>query len=196
MQFIRQNDTGKIGIGPFVDKDDGLTMEESITLSGADSAAARLGDDSVVDISGYTWAAITGMDGMYDLTMQTGMTDTVGPMLIVVEDVSICLPVKNEFMVVEEAVYDALYASGAAGFLATATLTIAEQSQGAPPAAPTAEEILSYFYMGYVRNKVIIDTDALNQKIIYADDGTTKVYTKALSDASSVTTVAEAITGT
>lgn len=195
MHYIRHNDTGLVGVGPFVDVTDGATMETGILLSTADSADARLGDDTVVDISGYTWAAITGMDGYYNLTLQTGISDTVGPMIINVADVSVSLPVRMDFTVVEETVYDALFASGAAGFLATSTLTIAEQAQGAPPLAPTAEEILSYLYTEWVRNKLVTDTSGTDFKSIFADNGTTVLYKKSLADASSVFTQGEAVTG-
>ena len=116
MFFIRQNMTGKLRIGPFVDVTDGATMETGVTLSGADSATALLSDDTTVDISGYTWAAITGSDGYYSLTAQTGFTDTPGYCVIQVQDVSVCLPVRNEFYILEEAIYDALFAASAAAF--------------------------------------------------------------------------------
>lgn len=193
--FIRQNDTGKIGIGPSVSISDGFTLDVSLLLSTADSARARLGDDTTVDISGYTWAAVTSMDGYFDLTLQTGITDTVGPMDILIEDVSLCLPISMRFYVVEETVYDALYATSAAGFLATSTLTVAEQSQGAPPSAPTAEEILSYLYTEWVRNKIVTDTSGTDFKKVFADNGTTVLYKKSLADSASILTVGEAETG-
>lgn len=114
MRFIRQNATHKVVLGPFVDKTDGFTPETGITLSGADEAEAIRHDSAtVVDISAYTWAAITTMDGYYNLTLQTGITDTVGHLVIAVHDDSVCLPVRAEFTVIEEAVYDALFASAA-----------------------------------------------------------------------------------
>lgn len=109
--FIRQNDTGQIGIGPAVVIGDGYTVTTSLTLSGADSARARLGDDTTVDISGYTWAAITNMDGYYNLTLQTGITDTVGPLDILIEDVSLCLPIAMRFFIMDSVSYDALFAA-------------------------------------------------------------------------------------
>ena len=116
MQFIRQNATHKVVVGPFVDVSDGFTPETGITLGTADEAEAILHDNgTVVDISAYTWAAITSADGYYHLTLQSGISGTVGHLTIVVQDDSVCLPVKAEFTVVEEAVYDALYASGATG---------------------------------------------------------------------------------
>lgn len=114
MRFIRQNATHKVVIGPFVDVGDGFTPETAVTLSGADEAEAiRHDGTTVVSISGYTWAAITTMDGYYNLTLQSGITDTVGHLVIAVHDDDVCLPVRAEFTVVEEAVYDALFASAA-----------------------------------------------------------------------------------
>lgn len=114
MQFIRQGATHKVVVGPFVDVGDGFTPETGITLSGADEAEAILHDNgTVVDISGYTWAAITTADGYYHLTLQSGISNTVGHLTIVVQDDSVCLPVKAEFTVLEEAVYDQLFASSA-----------------------------------------------------------------------------------
>lgn len=125
MMFIRQGATHKVVVGPFVDKDDGLTPETGITLSGADEAEAILHDNgTVVDISGYTWAAITTADGYYHLTLQSGISGTVGHLTIVVNDDSVCLPVRMDFTVLEEAAYDLMYASGATGVpsdMATAT---------------------------------------------------------------------------
>jgi len=116
MLYIRQNATHTVPVGPFVDVTDGFTPETGITLSGADEAEALQHDTgTVVDISGYTWAAITSMDGWYNLTLQTGITDTVGHLTIAVHDDSECLPVFMQFMVVEEAVYDAMFAASAPG---------------------------------------------------------------------------------
>ena len=75
--WIRQNSTDQILIGPAVDVSDGATMETTLTLSGADSARAYLGGDGTdVDISAYTWGAVTNIDGMYELTLQTVSSTT------------------------------------------------------------------------------------------------------------------------
>lgn len=125
MQFIRQNATHKVVLGPFVDVGDGFTPETGITLGAADEAEAILHDNgTVVDISSYTWAAITTADGYYHLTLQSGISSTVGHLTIIVQDDSVCLPVKAQFTVIEEAVYDMFYAASATGNSA-ATTTIA-----------------------------------------------------------------------
>lgn len=190
--FIRQNDTGLIGVGPAVSVSDGYTCVTTLDISTADSARARLGDDTTVDISGYTWAAITGMDGYYNLTLQTGVTDTCGPLDILIEDVSLCLPIAMRFYVVEEEVYDALYATSAAGFQAGPTLT-APAATTKPPAAPTLEEAVMYLYWEHIYARVTWDS---TEKIVFRDDGSTECYTAALSDAGGTVTKAEAAAGT
>jgi hypothetical protein len=75
------------------------------------------------------------------------------------------------------------------------TDTVTEMSQGAPPLAPTMQQILNYLYREWVRNKVVVDTNTANQKQIFADDGSTILYEKDLTNASDVTTIAEATTG-
>lgn len=117
MQVLKQSTQIKVRIGPFVDATDGVTPEVGVTLGAADQAELLKADGAAtVDISGATWAAVTGADGWYDLTLTTSHTDTVGTLAVVVQDSSVCLPVFARFQVVEEAVYDALFAASAAGY--------------------------------------------------------------------------------
>ena len=75
------------------------------------------------------------------------------------------------------------------------TDTNTQPSQGAPPANPTLAQVLMYLYVEYVRNKVVVDTNTANQKQVFADDGSTILYEKDLTNASDITTIAEATTG-
>lgn len=109
MQYLRADTQVIVTIGPFVDATDGLTPETGVTLSGADEAEIiKHGSTSVVDISGATWAAVTGCDGYYSLTLTTSHTDTEGMLIVVVQDDSVCLPVKAEYMVLAAQVYDSM----------------------------------------------------------------------------------------
>src|SRR3990167_8118024 len=95
---LRANTQVVVTIGPFVDVGDAFTPETGITLGAADEAEIiKHNTTSVTDISGYTWAAITGADGYFALTIATGGVDTPGPLVVVVQDDSVCLPVRNEF---------------------------------------------------------------------------------------------------
>lgn len=116
MLYIRQNATHKVVIGPVVAVANGYVPVTTLALNTADEAEAILHDNAtVVDISGYTFAAITTADGYYHLTLQSGISGTVGHMTVVINDDSLCLPVKAEFTVLEEAVYDQYFAASAAG---------------------------------------------------------------------------------
>lgn len=122
MNFLKQSTAIKVRVGPFVDVGDGFIPETGITLSGADEAELlKANGAATVDISGATWAAITGADGWYDLSLTASHTDTVGELVVVVQDDSVCLPVFARFQVVEEAVYDAMYGASAAGPLQSTT---------------------------------------------------------------------------
>lgn len=188
--FIRQNDTGTVRVGPVMDSSGVIVT--TLSLATADSAYASLGDDSEVDISGYTMSAVANMDGMYDLTLQTGITDTCGILEILIEDVSLCLPVSKTFFVVEEEVYDAFYATNAAGFQAGPTLAVPSDTTK-PPLNPTLEEAMMYLYWRLVYGKVTVDA---TEEIVFADNGTTELYTKAVTDSAGTVTYAEAAAGT
>jgi hypothetical protein len=111
---LRQSTQVIVVIGPFVDVTDGFTPETGITLSGADEAEIlKANTSTTTDISGATWAAITGCDGYYALTLTTTLTDTIGPLTVMVNDDSVCLPVFARFQVIEEAAYDTIYAASA-----------------------------------------------------------------------------------
>ena len=111
MNILKQSTQVIVRIGPFVDVGNGFTPETGITLGSADEAELLKAGSVEVDISGRTWAAISGCDGWYDLTLTTSDTDTVGLLTVVVQDDSECLPVFRHFQVVEENVYDGIFAA-------------------------------------------------------------------------------------
>lgn len=116
MLLIRQGATHKVVIGPVVAVGDGFTPVTTLAVSTADEAEAILHNNgTVVDISAYTFTGIITADGYYHLTLQAGISGTVGHMTVIINDDSLCLPVRADFTVIEEAVYDAMYAASAAG---------------------------------------------------------------------------------
>lgn len=123
MFFVRQGATHKLVVGPAVAVGDGFTPVTTLAISSADEAEAILHDNgTVVDIAAYTWAAITTADGYYHLTLQSGISNTVGHVTIVINDDSLILPIKAEYTVLEEAVYDQLYAASAPGAASQASV--------------------------------------------------------------------------
>ena len=120
-QIIRQGATGKLSLGPCVAVGDGFTPVTTLTIAAADDKRV-LKSDGTTAVMGGTLAAIASADGWYDYAPLTGETDTVGVFTIIIQDDSLCLPVCGRFQVVEEAIYDALYATSAVGALAGVAL--------------------------------------------------------------------------
>jgi hypothetical protein len=124
---VLRKDTGvTVRIGPFVDYLDAVTPETGITFGSADEfELLKANGVSEGAISG-TPAAVTGAPGWYDLALTAGETDTVGDLTIVIQDADVFLPVWARFQVVEEAVYDVIYASGATALATAANVTAVE----------------------------------------------------------------------
>lgn len=113
MLILKQSTSVDIRIGPFVDATDGVTPETGITLGTADQAEVLKANGAATAAMAGTFAAVTGADGWYDYTVASGDVDTVGEVVFVVQDSSVCLPVFVRAQVVEEATYDFLYAASA-----------------------------------------------------------------------------------
>jgi len=109
-------------MGQFVDSTDGVTPETGVTLAGADQAEVLKANGAATTAMAGTFAAVTGADGWYDYTVAVGDVDTVGEVVFIVQDSSVCLPVFVRAQVVEEAVFDALFAASAAGFASISAL--------------------------------------------------------------------------
>lgn len=109
---LRQGTAVVVHIGQFVDGTDGKTPETGIDISAADEAELlKHGSTATVDISGRTWGAITGCDGWYALSLTTDDTDTQGPLEVVVQDDSECLPSYKVFDVVSQQFWDSKHST-------------------------------------------------------------------------------------
>lgn len=118
MQLIRANTQVKVVIGPVVAVANGYVPVTTLALNTADEAEIMKHDaGSVTDISGATFAAITSADGYYNLTLTTSHTDTEGLLTVLINDDSLCLPVKQTFMVLAEAAYDSMFVAKDDGFM-------------------------------------------------------------------------------
>lgn len=112
MQILKADTAVKVVIGPVVAVGDGFTPVTTLALGTADEAEILKHDAAAVtDISGNTFAAITGADGYYNLTITAAQLDTEGMLTVLINDDSLCLPVKATFMVVSANVYDSLFAA-------------------------------------------------------------------------------------
>jgi hypothetical protein len=155
-QPIRKGATHKVLIGPVVAVGDGFTPVTTLDLATADVARVVLHDNAeAVDISGYTFAAVASTDGYYLLTLQAAIANTIGHMSVVINDTSLCLPVKDEFIVVTQAAYDDRYGASAVALAKASTQALVEK---------------------ILRNKTVTDPVA-GIITVYDDDDVTPLFT-------------------
>lgn len=114
MYIAKQSTTIDIALGPFLDEDDGKTAETSLTISQAD---VRLSKNGAAFAQRSASGNLSHMEnGYYALPLSTTDTNTVGTLRVHVHE-SGALPVWVDIQIVEEAIYDALFAASATGLL-------------------------------------------------------------------------------
>jgi len=126
--FLRQATASQSrALGPFLDDTDFKTTETGLTIANTDIKLVVNGAASANKNSG---GGTHRVNGVYGVTFDATDTATVGEM-----DVSVvvagALPVFDKFTVIEEAVYDALFAAAAAGYTVVADIPTANQNADA-----------------------------------------------------------------
>lgn len=143
MLFLKQSTASQsVVIGPFVDSTDGNTAETALTVNASDIRLSKNGANIVAKNSG---GGTHDELGYYTITLDATDTDTVGRLQVMVH-VAGALPVYHEFQVLEEAIFDALFAASANAFTGAAGSTVANanvtQISGDATAADNLEAIL------------------------------------------------------
>jgi len=119
--FLKQSTASQeVVIGPFLDEDDGKTAETGLTISNTDIRLSKAGANIVAKNSG---GGTHDELGFYQITLDDTDTNTVGELLIAVHE-SGALPVFKYCYVLEEAIYDALFAASASAFDANARVDV------------------------------------------------------------------------
>jgi hypothetical protein len=127
--FLRQSTAVDVLIGPFVDEDDGKTAEAGLTIAQADVQLSKNGQ-TLAQKSDNTTCAADGSNGFYNCELDATDTNTVGQLAVTIFK-SGALPVRHEYHVVEEAVYDNMYAGSAAGPALASDVTTAHATTDA-----------------------------------------------------------------
>jgi hypothetical protein len=113
MKYLRQSTASQSRvIGPFVDDTDGKTPETGLTIANTDVKIMVNGAASADKNSG---GGTHRANGFYSLTFDATDTATVGEFTVSVK-VAGALSVWEKFLVLEEAVFDALFAASATGY--------------------------------------------------------------------------------
>ena len=121
MSFLRQSTQVVKKIGPYLDKTDGVTEE-----TGLGGAATEISKEPGAAFGTGPTLGTHDAEGWYPVTLTTTHTDTVGLLKLKGHDAATHLPVWEEWTVVEEAVYDAMYAASASGPNTTTPPTVGE----------------------------------------------------------------------
>ncbi|MBN9522500.1 hypothetical protein J0H58_28925 [bacterium] len=149
---LRQSTASQaVVLGPFLDSTDGNTQETALSIANTDIRLRKAGAAAGAKNSG---GATHDAAGYYLTTLDATDTNTVGPLLISVH-VAGALAVWLECYVYEEAVYDALFAASAPGYVANAPVNVAQIS-GDAGAADNAEAFFDG--TGYAGTNNVIPT--------------------------------------
>ena len=111
MHILRQSTAVDVLIGPFVDKTDGNTLETGKTLD-VELSKNGQGLANKNDSTAPTDDDGGNVDGYYNCELDATDTNTVGTLRLCVHHTD-ALPVWHDYQVVEEAIYDALFAASA-----------------------------------------------------------------------------------
>ncbi len=134
MSFLKQATSQAVRFGPFVDDGDFKTSEISLTIAQADMQLSK--DGAAFAQKNAVGNATHDTDGWYSTTLDATDTATVGELILQVAGVTGALPVWVRWYVLEEAIYDALYAASAAGFDASGRVDVGSWL-GTAAATPT-----------------------------------------------------------
>ncbi len=147
MLFLKADTAVEVLIGPVVAVGDGFTPVTTMTIAAADEAELIKHNGStalvVAAITG-TVAAITSADGHYTLDLGTGDVDTEGFLVVLINDDSLMLPIRHEFMVVNANVYDALFAAAATDLLQVDVREFVDEVAPAPAATGVPDVNLTH----------------------------------------------------
>jgi len=109
MQFLKKDTAATVKMGPFVDENDGVTAETSLTIAQADIRVSKNGGSFAQTHNAA--GATHDENGYYGIPLDTSDTDTAGRLRVAVSE-SGALPAWKDFMVLPEHVYEALFGSG------------------------------------------------------------------------------------
>ena len=104
MKLLSQSTPTVITVGPILGTDF-LTPQTAVTLSTAHAEMYPAGVTVATDLSGRTWAHISG--GIYQLTLTAADLGTLGPLLIHIHAAS-CQPLATHCNVLSQSAYNAL----------------------------------------------------------------------------------------
>lgn len=190
--YLKQSTAAQVRwIGPFVDDTDFKTAETALTIANTDIKISANGGASASKNSG---GGTHDVNGMYAVTWDATDTATVGQLKYSVK-VAGALQVFGSFIVVEEAVYDALFAASALGYIANATVNVTQLS-GDTTAADNAEAFFDGTGYAGTNNVIPLVTTTTTATNVTTVNGLAAGVITAASIAADAITAAKVADGT
>jgi hypothetical protein len=137
-KLLKQSTATTILLGPFVDSTDGNTAETALTITQSDVLVWKEGGTSLNAKNDAT-AATHRSIGYYTVPLDATDTNTLGQLIVAVHE-SGALPVRHDFLVVKDHVYDTFTGSD---FLQVDVKQIASTGPAATKLAASAGTIVS-----------------------------------------------------
>jgi hypothetical protein len=138
-KLLKQSTATTILLGPFVDKTDGNTAETGLTLTQSDIQVWKEGGTNLNAKNESTAATHAGL-GCYYVPLNATDTNTLGQLIVAVHESAEALPVRHDFLVVKDHVYDTFCGSD---FLQVDVKQIASTGPAATKLAASAGTIVS-----------------------------------------------------
>lgn len=136
MQVLRQGTAVDVLLGPFLNDIDGNTKQTGLTIAAADVLLSKAGQ--ALTLKTDVTACAHDADANYNCELDATDTGTVGTLSVRCH-VAGALAVRQEFQVVEQAVFDDFYAGSAVGYPTAAEITADMDSNSAQLAAIVAD---------------------------------------------------------
>ena len=153
MHILKQSTAVDVLVGPFVDSSDGDTEETALTINSADVKLSKNGQTMAG--KNQATACVHDSQGMYKCALDATDTDTIGNMVLFVH-VAGALAARHEFQIVEEAVYDSLFGSGATAIATAASITALNDFD------PATDTVANVTTTANVTNQVTADVTAIS----------------------------------
>lgn len=119
MRYLRKGTTVIISVGPFLDYQDGVSLETGLTVTACnvtiildddDGTAPNIILNTAPTASGGSNDMVHIANGLYSLELTNTQTNYNGRLIIMITDPDVHLPVWHEFTILPSQVYDSLVA--------------------------------------------------------------------------------------
>tara|TARA_B100000700_G_scaffold33554_1_gene32237 strand:+ start:9044 stop:10102 length:1059 start_codon:yes stop_codon:yes gene_type:complete len=163
--FLKQSTAYTFRFGPFLDETDGKTAETGLTISQADIRLSKAGGN----FAQKNESSSSSHDeiGYYIVVLDTTDTNTCGELLVACHE-SGALPVFKTFYVLEEAIYDALFAASASAFDSNARVDVAsiEGSDATDQINAACDAAIETYGLDHLVSASVAGSDVTDNSII------------------------------